>query len=168
MTHHHPHPHLSIVETTVEVEAPLQQVWDVVADPRNLPNWDRHIVAVRGVPDDGLAEGVEYTTELALMAVRVHVAARVVALRPPEHSRIRLSGVLEAWVETNLTAQGEDRTRLHQRVDYRFRGGPLGEVTARAVQIVGAPYLLKRGVLAQKRQAEHLHRVERPPRGPRR
>lgn len=145
---------MSVVQTTVEIEAPQETVWDVVADPRNMPRWDRHIVAVRGVPDSGLEEGTEYSTELRFMGVRGKLRAKVLELRRPRYAKVKLTGLLDAVVETRLEPIDDGRTALAQRVDYRFMGGPLGLFAAGAVRRLGAKGILQRGVLAQKRQAE--------------
>jgi carbon monoxide dehydrogenase subunit G len=143
------------VRTSVDVDAPPEKVWEVVSDPGNLPRWDRHVTGVEGVPPDGLREGTEYTTELRFMAIGAKVAAKVLEFDPPRFARIRLSGLLDATVSTRLTPIDGGRTRLEQEVDYRFRGGPLGRMAAEALRLTGgASYALRRGVLAQKRQAE--------------
>jgi carbon monoxide dehydrogenase subunit G len=143
------------VRTTIEVEAPPEQVWRVVADPQNLPRWDRHIADVRGVPPEGLASGTEYETDVQLAGIRSTVKARVEELDRPHFARIRLDGLIDAVVTTHLTPVGEGRTRLDQEVDFRFRGGPVGRMAARALKLTGGPSLaLRRGVLAQKRQVE--------------
>ncbi|MBI4261289.1 MAG: SRPBCC family protein [Actinobacteria bacterium] len=143
------------VSTTVEVEAPLERVWEVVSDPRNLPRWDRHITAVEGVPDSGLEEGTTYETELRFMGLHSHVHAEVEELDPPSYARIRLSGLLEAEVITRLAALDGGRTRLEQVVDFEFRGGTLARMASRGLRLTGGPAIaLRRGVAAQKRQAE--------------
>jgi len=129
-------------------------VWDVVADPRNLPRWDRHIIRVDGVPQAGLRKGSEYSTELRFMGARAHSTVKIVELRKSEYAKIRIHGLLDAEVETWIQPFGDGRSRLRHRVDYRFKGGPLGELAAGAVRVLGAQAILKRGVLAQKRQAE--------------
>ena len=58
-----------VVSVTVEVEAPPERVWEVVANPANLPHWNRHIVRVSGVPEGGLAQGVAYVSEMRFVAV---------------------------------------------------------------------------------------------------
>ena len=145
---------MPVLRTEVEVEAPPERVWGVVSDPRNLPQWDRHVFAVRGVPSGGLDVGTSYTTDIRFMGVTVHVHATVLDLQPEHTARVQLSGPVEAVVETTLEAIDGDRTRLAQRVDYRFAGGPLGLFAAEAVRSLGAVSVLRRGVLAQKRQAE--------------
>jgi uncharacterized membrane protein len=147
---------LAEVRTVVEIDAPPEEVWKVVGDPRNLPQWDPHITKVEDVPADGLREGSDYETELRFMGVRARVTAHVAELRPAEYSRIRLYGpLLDATVVTRLSPLDGDRTRLEHEVDYRFRGGWLGRLAGRALALTGGPEIaLRRGTLAQKRQIE--------------
>jgi carbon monoxide dehydrogenase subunit G len=145
---------VSVVTAAVTINASPDEVWKVVADPRNLTHWDRHIVRVRGVPPNGIRVGTEYTTDLRLMGVVAHVRAKVVSLEKPSHAIVALSGVLEGSVETTLEGLAKDRTRLSHRIEYRFVGGPLGAIAARAIRSLGAGIVLRRGAIAQKRQAE--------------
>jgi carbon monoxide dehydrogenase subunit G len=146
---------VSVVQVSVDVDASPERVWSVVADPRNLVRWDRHVSGVRDVPPEGLDAGVEYTTDIRFLGVRAHSTSRVVELRPPEYSKIRLGGLVEGTVETWLEPlDGGGRTRLRHRVEYRFIGGPLGALAARAVKALGVASILRHGALAQKRQAE--------------
>jgi carbon monoxide dehydrogenase subunit G len=143
----------SVVEVSVDIDAPPEDVWKAVADPRNLQKWDRHIALVEGA-DGELHEGDEYTTELRFLGARARAHMKVLALKPHEYSKVAMDGVVDGTVETWVEPLGDHRTRLRHRVEYRFRGGPLGEVAGRAVQMMGAGAILKRGVRAQKRQVE--------------
>ena len=147
---------VSEVRTSVEVEATPEEVWKVVADPRNLPRWDRHITKVVGVPPEGIDVGTEYTTRMTFRVVSAHVDAEVLELKPPEYSKIRLTGpLIEAVVTTHITPIGERRSRLEHEIEYRLRGGPLGLIAARALGASGGPgYALRKGTLAQKQQIE--------------
>ncbi|HEX8098896.1 MAG TPA: SRPBCC family protein [Actinomycetota bacterium] len=146
---------MSVVEVSADIDAPPEAVWKVVADPRNLPRWNRHIISVEDVPTDGLQLGSHYTAHLAVMGVRGKSRATVVDLRPPEYAKIQLTGIVEATVETWLEPRNRSKSRLRHRIVYRFRGGPLGEVAARAVNAMGAMRLLRKGIQAQKEQAEN-------------
>jgi uncharacterized protein YndB with AHSA1/START domain len=145
---------MSVIECEADVAAPAERVWAVVSDPRNLPRWDRRIAGVRDLPKDGLRPGSTYVVELRFMGVRAELRARVLELVPPERSRVRLSGIIDATVESWVDAVGPARSRLRHRVDYAFGGGAIGGFAARAVRMLGAQSLLRRGVMAQKRQAE--------------
>jgi carbon monoxide dehydrogenase subunit G len=145
---------MTILKVEADVHAPPEQVWEVVSDPRNLTTWDRHIAAVTGVPEGGLKKGTGYETEIRFMGVRTHVHADVLEIDPPRYAKIRLHGLLDATVETWVELMDDGRTKLRHQVDYRFRGGALGDLGARVVRAMGGSSLLKRGVQAQKRQAE--------------
>jgi uncharacterized protein YndB with AHSA1/START domain len=146
---------MTVVSMTVEVDAPPERVWKVVSDPANLPHWDRHIHRIRGVPPGGLDAGVGYEIEMRMMAVRGHVRAEVLEWNPPRAAVIKLSGLLDAVVTTTVVPIGEGRSRLEHHVEYRFRGGMLGDLAARSLALVGgAHYALRHGTLAQKRDIE--------------
>jgi uncharacterized protein YndB with AHSA1/START domain len=141
------------VEFSVEVDATPEDVWTVASDPRNLPQWDRHIEWV-DLPAGGLRVGARYRVSLRFIAVRTTVSATVIEWEPPWRSVVRLEGMLEATVSTSIASLPYERSVLRHEVSYRFRG-PLGGVGARSLQAVGgAQHALKRGVLAQKRQIE--------------
>jgi carbon monoxide dehydrogenase subunit G len=143
------------VHFTVEIDAPAESVWKVISDPANLPNWDRHIVAVDGVPADGLKVGVRYTTVMGFMGVHARVAARVLEWDPPRRAAIQLTGIVDATVVSTVTALRGHRCRLGHDVDFEFRGGTIGRFAARSMRLVGGAQLaLRHGTLAQKRQIE--------------
>ncbi len=145
---------MTVVGARVEIEAPPEEVWKVVSDPRNLPLWDPHVVSVRDVPEVGVSEGTEYRTDVRFFGFTVSVTARVLQVRAPEYGKVRLSGVIEGIVETWIEPLESSRSRLRHRVEYRFRGGAMGRVAARAVRLLGARAMLRRGTFSQKRQIE--------------
>ena len=146
---------MTVVSVAAEVDAPPERVWEVVSDPANLPHWDRHIVRVTGVPPGGLAHGMSYVTEMRFMGVRARVRAKVLEWDPPRRAAIRLEGLLDATVTSIVEPLPGGRSRLEHVVEYRFRGGPLGDVAARSLRLVGgAQYALRHGTLAQKREIE--------------
>ena len=145
---------MSVVEASVVVNASADDVWAVVSDPRNLPRWDHRIGRVVGPPEDGLKPGATYETEVHVLGVRALVPCKVEEVDVGEYARIRLRGLLTATVETWLHELPGDRTHLSHRIEYRFRGGVLGELAAQTVGMLGASTLLRHGIEAQKRQIE--------------
>jgi uncharacterized protein YndB with AHSA1/START domain len=146
---------MNVVSVEMEVDAPPEAVWEVVSDPRNLPHWDRHIVRVTGVPETGLVEGLRYVTEMRFMAFHARVRAEVLEWDPPRRATIRLTGILDATVTSTVEALEDGRSRLEHVVEYRFRGGPFGQIAARSLALVGGDhYALRHGTLAQKREIE--------------
>jgi uncharacterized protein YndB with AHSA1/START domain len=146
---------MSVVTVSVKVDAPAERVWEVISDPRNLPQWDRHIAHVEGVPATGIREGTRYLTEMRFVGVRAKIRVQVLEWDPPRRAKFRLQGVLEGTVTSTIEPLGPDRSRLEHEVDYRFKGGPIGALAARSLRMVGgARYALRRGTLAQKREIE--------------
>ena len=144
---------VTVVEFSVEVDAPPERVWEVASDPGNLPQWDRHIVRVR-LPEGGLGPGVEYEVDMGFMAVQTTVQATVLEWEPPWHCVIQLHGLVEARISTSIASLPPDRSLLRHEVDYRFRG-PLGGFGAASLNMLGGAQLaLRHGVIAQKRQIE--------------
>ena len=142
-------------EFDVVVDAPPEAVWEVISDPRRLPYWDRHIVRVEGVPAGGLLEGMRYTTEMRFFAFRSTIDGEVLEWEPPHRAKIRLVGLLGATVTSTIEPLSGARSLLEHVIDYRFRGGPLGEIAARSLARVGGAHLaLRHGTLAQKRDIE--------------
>jgi carbon monoxide dehydrogenase subunit G len=142
----------------VDVDATQDRVWAVVADPANLVHWDRHIARVVGVPPSGLDRGVRYAVEMRFMGIHAHVDAEILEWDPPRRATIELAGLLDATVTTTVEPLGDGRSRLEHDVEYRFRGGPFGNLAARSLQLVGgAHFALRHGTLAQKREIETGH-----------
>jgi hypothetical protein len=70
--------------------------------------------------------------------------------------------LLEATVTSTIEPLAGDRSLLEHIVDYRFRGGPFGEIAARSLARMGGAHLaLRHGTLAQKRDIEMRYRAER-------
>jgi len=147
------HDPVTSAECSIEVDAPPEAVWEVTSDPRNLPHWDRHIVAVK-VPSTGLRVGSHYAVVMGFMGVRTSVPCDVLEWEPPWRSKIHLGGLLNATVTTSIASLPFERSLLRHQIDYVFRG-PLGSFGAASVNAVGgAQYALRRGTLAQKREIE--------------
>jgi len=145
---------VSVVDASVVVNASADDVWEIVSDPRNLPRWDHRIGRVVDPPEGGMKPGTTYQTELHFLGVRALVPCEVEEVDVGQYARIRLSGLLTATVETWLHELPGERTHLSHRIEYRFRGGMLGELAAQTVGMVGASTLLRHGIEAQKRQIE--------------
>src|SRR6266516_5944482 len=101
----------SVVEASVDVDAPPERVWKVVADPQNLRRWDHRISVVEGATGE-LHEGDEYVTELRFMGARARARMKVLKLRRGEYSKVRMSGIVEGTVESWLEPLDGNRTRL--------------------------------------------------------
>lgn len=146
---------MTVVSVEVEVDAPVEAVWEVVSEPRNLHHWERHVAKVRDLPRGPLHEGASYTAVMRFMRVSADVHVKILRWEPPRHAEFRLRGPLAAVVRTTVRPLPGGRSVLRHEVDYRFPLGPIGAFAARSLALVGgAHFALKRGALAQKREIE--------------
>lgn len=143
----------TVVEYSVEVDAPPEAVWEIASDPRSLPAWERLIESV-WVPQMGLGAGVAFEVTMSFMGVRAMIPCLVREWEPPWRSVVELEGLLEATVSTSVAKLPYDRSVLRHEVAYVFRG-PLGRFAAASLRAIGgAEYALKRGTEAQLRAIE--------------
>lgn len=149
---------MTTVEFSVEVDASPEATWRIASDPRNLPQWDKHIVRV-DVPEGGMRPGATYEVSMGLMGVHTTVRATVLEWEPPWRSSLKLEGLLTATVTTSIASLPFDRSMLRHEVSFRFRG-PFGRFGAAGLNAMGgAQFALRRGVLAQKREIESRARA---------
>jgi uncharacterized protein YndB with AHSA1/START domain len=151
-------PPVTVVEYSVEVDAPPEAVWEVTSDPRNLAFWDPRIRRV--IVDGQLFTGARFQAEVGYRGIHTTIPCEVVEWEPPWRAVAHLGGVLDATVTTTIAGLPFDRSVLRHEVRYRFRG-PLGGVVAAGLHAVGgADHALRKGTLAQKRAVER--RTARP------
>jgi hypothetical protein len=126
---------MSKVEATVEIEAPLAEVWDLYFDQERWASWVDgfgSVVSQMSYPEAG---GV--LTWRSTPAGRGEVHERVTAHEERSLHRIEYRdpssvGSLEVGFEMlpAATAESGRRTRVTQRMDYRVTsGGPLSPIT---------------------------------------
>ena len=98
----------------------------VASDPRNLPQWDTHIVRSVSPPQGRHAAGATVRVVMAFMGVQTpRCAPTVLEWEPPWRSRVRLDGLLDATVTTSVARCRSNGACCDTRWTYRFRG-PLG------------------------------------------
>lgn len=149
------------VSVELEVDAPVEAVWEVVSEPRHLHHWERHVAKVRDLPAGPLHAGASYTAVMRFLRVSADVHVRILRWEPPRCAEFRLTGPLQAVVRTTLRPLRGGRTTLRHEVDYAFPLGPIGAIAARSLALVGgAQFALRRGALAQKREIEFRRSVE--------
>lgn len=105
------------------IERPIEQVFDLVADPRNDPRWCPHVRTVRQVRGDGPAPGARYAAVHDPMGRPVDLTYEILTLDPPHRLVLEQDDHLGTFVTTlQLERIDEASTRLTQSSDLRFKG----------------------------------------------
>lgn len=142
---------MTLVHCAIEIAAPPERVWDVVMDPRRLPDWVTIHRSLGPVPAT-LARGSTFEQTLNLRGAHLHVAWKVIDVdrprratwegRGPAHSR--------ASIVYELHAVDEGRTRFDYTNEFKPPGGPLGAVAGRVLV----------GGLSQRESQRSLERLK--------
>ena len=101
------------------IEAPVEDVWAIVSDPRTHPEWWPDVVDVRVDTDGPLVEGGEYVRSSKLVPFLDAVEAVWVAERLEDLKEARFRCTLSGtWARFTLTpAQGETYVELESGID---------------------------------------------------
>jgi hypothetical protein len=111
---------MRVIESTVVIDAPLTEVWDVLSDGQQYAEWNPFITSVVGE----LAPGARPTVCISPPGKRTMTfRPRVIDASPERGLRWKghlvLPGLCDAEHEFVLTAEAPGRTRLTQRESFR-------------------------------------------------
>jgi carbon monoxide dehydrogenase subunit G len=136
---------MSGVHVQIDLDAPVERVWETVMDPSRLKDWVTINRSVRNVSDQPLRKGSTMDQVLHLL-VTFHVHWTLVAISAPNHAEWEGRGPAHsrARICYDLTPKGDNATVFDYTNDFMPPGGRLGVVASRV--IVGA---------ASEREANH-------------
>ena len=80
------------IEESVQIDRPLQEVFDYVANRENLPEWSNLILEVRKEVSHPLREGDRFTTVAKFLGRRFETPFEVIAHEPPRRHTDRSVG----------------------------------------------------------------------------
>lgn len=129
---------MSRVATDIEIDAPIEQVWETIMDPDRFGDWVTIHRDVSNVSDRPLVEGSTMEQMLHMRGISFHVAWKLVNLTPPHTARWEGRGPAHsrAFIEYELADGEAGRTYFHYTNEFQTPGGRLGDVASRF--IVGA------------------------------
>jgi uncharacterized membrane protein len=113
------------VEESVEINRPLQEVFDYAANPQNLPEWSGLVQEVRPQTQGSLSEeGARYTTVAKFLGRRFETPFEVSVHDPPRRHTDRSTGGPFPQEYTHIFEEVEGgRTRLTQVSEGEPPGG---------------------------------------------
>jgi uncharacterized protein YndB with AHSA1/START domain len=129
---------MSTVHATIEIDAPIQRVWDTVMDPAHLKDWVTIHRSVRDVSDQPLRKGSTMEQVLHIRGVSFHVHWTLTDVRSPERAEWEGQGPAHslARILYELSGDGDGPTRFAYTNEFAVPGGRLGSMASHF--IVGA------------------------------
>jgi uncharacterized membrane protein len=121
------------IEHTVEVDLPVDIVWDVWSDVRRLPELSKSTIEVRGAPERLTRVGDSFCQIAKAAGKSAAVEWTVTSIEPCDHLVIEGSpgyGVQASITERVRSLPGGG-TALTLEADYRLPFGPLGRVVSK-------------------------------------
>jgi carbon monoxide dehydrogenase subunit G len=141
-------------ETTIDIAAPPEHVFELLMDPSRLGEWVTASRSVSGVPDGGLKAGSSFTQRLSLARSEFAVRWRIDELERPRLAVWSGEGPkgTTAHVRYEIEPAG-DGARFRYVNEYELPGGFIGNVAGR-VSSRAAERAMKSSLKKLKRLAE--------------
>jgi uncharacterized membrane protein len=129
---------MSTVRVKIDIDAPIERVWETVMDPERLKDWVTIHRSVKDVSQTPLRRGATMDQVLHMRGVSFRVHWTLVDLHEPDHAEWKGRGPArsEARIRYELSANGDDATTFGYTNEFTPPGGRLGNVASRVV--VGA------------------------------
>ena len=111
---------MSTVHATIDINAPVEKVWDTVMDPNHLKDWVTIHRSVGEVSDQPMRRGSTMVQVLHMRGVSFHVHWTLTDVRSPRHAEWEGQGPAHSLARIRYELSGDgrrtDQVRLHERV----------------------------------------------------
>jgi carbon monoxide dehydrogenase subunit G len=126
----------SKVEATIEIDAPPQEVWDLVMDPHRLGDWVSIHKELVSADEGAPSRGMEMQQKMVIRGASFKVSWTLAECRVQERAVWEGKGPAGSKARTayELTPlDGGKRTRFDYENEFFTPGGALGKIASRAV-----------------------------------
>jgi uncharacterized membrane protein len=143
---------VSLVIAGIDIDAPIQDVWDYLMDPAHYGDWVTIVDAVSNVSRGPLRRGFQMDQTLHLRGVRFKVHWTLDIVQPPRCARWEGSGPARsrAVTEHRLSTRN-GMTHVDYRNEFRTPFGPLGAAASKVI-VGGIPEKEARASLVRLKQ----------------
>jgi uncharacterized membrane protein len=103
---------LQPIESFVVIDAPIDQVWQVLADVAGQPRWMRDMKAVRIATPGEVGVGTRAEADVRIFGLRTLDPITITAFEPPRHFAIRHEGRFSGHGDIRLEPGVDSRSTL--------------------------------------------------------
>jgi carbon monoxide dehydrogenase subunit G len=131
---------MSVVNATIDIDAPPEKVWDVVMDPHRFADWVTIHRRVHEADDGPPRQGMQVEQTLCLRHTNFKVRWTLAECDGPDHARWEGRGPMHSHARTSYTLQanGNGGTHFEYENEFKAPGGPLGKAASR-ILVGGLP-----------------------------
>lgn len=141
------------IEESVDIRAPVTEVFAAITDPRRSVEWSPSVKAVTPASPLPVQVGTTWRQRVGMAGTTVMLDCRVVALMPPHDGVLEISGDQRGRLTTRCR-EGDGLTRVTQTLMYDVPGGIAGSIMAKVAQ----PIIRREMVQSLARVRETLER----------
>ena len=129
---------MSTVQAEIEIDAPIEKVWETVMDPNRLGEWVTIHKSVSDVSDTPLRRGSTMDQSMHVRGLTFRVHWTLVSVDKPRQAQWEGGGPAHstALIRYELSSNGEGSTTFKYTNEFHPPGGRLGNAAGR--MIVGA------------------------------
>lgn len=129
---------MSTVRVKIDIDAPIDRVWETVMDPQRLKDWVTIHRSLKDASDAPLHTGATMDQVLHMRGVSFRVHWTLVDVHEPNHAEWEGRGPAhsKARIRYELSGDGGGSTTFNYTNEFTPPGGRLGNVASRV--IVGA------------------------------
>jgi uncharacterized membrane protein len=129
---------MSIVHAKIDIDAPIETVWETIMDPRRLGDWVTIHKSVTNVSGSPLRKGSTMDQAMQIRGLTFKVHWTVVSITVPNLAEWEGSGPAHsrARIRYELSSAEDGRTTFQYTNEFQTPGGRLGNAAGR--MIVGA------------------------------
>jgi len=120
------------VSTSIDIDAPPEDVWSVLMDPRRLGDWVTIQCDIQDVPEGELSDGDSFRQTLALAGAKFEVRWTVREIDEPRIAEWSAEGPKGSGARVQYELEPNDgATRFRYRNDFNLPGGGVGKVAGK-------------------------------------
>lgn len=144
-----------VVSQSIAIDAPIEQVWELVMDPDRLGEWVTIHESVFDVPDGDLEQGSRFGQRMKLKGVPLKVRWRIAEMDAPRLARWEgeAAAGAKARISYELRENG-DGTVFDYENEFDMPGGKVGKLAGRAFNAASGNREAKKSLARLKKLLE--------------
>ena len=125
---------MSLVIASIDIDAPVQDVWDHIMDPGKMRSWVTIVDRIERIDPGPIRAGFRMSQSLCLLGVHFKVHWTLEELDAPRFARWEGRGPARSTAVTeNRLSQRGGRTHFDYRNEFHTPFGPLGAAASKVI-----------------------------------
>ncbi len=150
------------IEDSIEIKAPVGEVFAALTDPHRTSEWNPNIIEVRDITEGATRQGTAWRQIAMIAGRKVNLSCRIQRFEPPHVGELEIAGDQRGRVLT-VCRETSEGTHVTQSLEFVPPGGMLGQMASTMLQ----PMLRRELAQTLSRQRDILEREDGAKRGTR-